>query len=284
MLLLHGFPQNHRMWAEVACSLAESYTVVCTDLRGYGDSRADNGPQHDSFARSGATDCGTTTDSTTTPPHAASSFRTMAADQVEVMAALGHRTFAVIGHDRGARTAYRLALDHSDAVSRLGLLDILPTDVVYDTADAALAMAYYHWFFLIQPEPLPEKLIGGDPVLFLRSFLGSYGGTSDAFPAEAIADYERCIRRPETIHAMCEDYRAAATIDLVHDRAEAGRVLDVPALILWGEHGVVGRGDPLTVWGGRLAEVSGRSLDAGHFLVEQQPEEVLDELRAFLAG
>lgn len=208
----------------------------------------------------------------------------MAADQVEVMAALGHRSFTVIGHDRGARTAYRMALDHSDAVARLGLLDILPTDVVYDTADAALATAYYHWFFLIQPEPLPEKLIGGDPVLFLRSFLGSYGGASDAFPAEAMADYERCIRRPETIHAMCEDYRAAATIDLAHDRAEAGRVLDVPALILWGEHGVVGRGDPLTVWGGRLADVSGRSLDAGHFLVEQRPDEVLDELRAFLAG
>jgi haloacetate dehalogenase len=264
VLLLHGFPESSAMWHAVAPELAAEHTVVVPDLRGYGESsRPPSGPDHAGY-----------------------SFRAMAADQVAVMRALGHERFAVVGHDRGARVTHRMALDHPGRVERAAVLDILPTLHVYENVDRALATAYYHWFFFIQPEPLPENLIAGDPLGYLRMLLGSWGGGTDAFAPEALAAYERAFADPEVRHAMLEDYRAGASIDLEHDRADLDRRVEVPLLVVWGTRGVVGNRpvDPVEVWRERASDVRGIGIDAGHFLVEEQPGPTLAALREFLSA
>lgn len=263
VLLLHGYPQTHAMWHRVAPLLAEDFTVVAADLRGYGDSSKPEGDAE----------------------HATYSKRAVASDQVEAMAALGFGSFAVAGHDRGARVAHRMALDHPERVTKLAVLDIVPTREVFAAVDKDLATAYYHWFFLIQPHDLPERLIGADPIYYLRRKLGGWGTDLQTFAPEALAEYERCFTDPRTIHASCEDYRAAASIDLVHDEADAqnGRKVDCPLLALWGARGVVERHhDVKAVWREYAREVRGRSLECGHFLAEEKPEETARELSSFL--
>jgi haloacetate dehalogenase len=261
VLLLHGAPQTHAMWHGVAPALAEVHTVVAADLRGYGDSSKPPGGGD----------------------HAQYSFRAMAGDQVEVMSALGFDRFALVGHDRGARVAHRLVRDHPAAVERVALLDILPTEYVYGHVDRTLATLYYPWFLLIQPEPLPERLLEPSAIAFLHSSLGSFGSAGSAYAPEALAEYERCFADPAAIHALCEDYRAAASIDLEHDAADRDRRIECPLLLLWGAQGVVGGlSDPLAVWSDYAADVRGEGLQAGHFLVEQRPAETLTALRDFL--
>lgn len=261
LLLLHGWPQTHAMWNVIAPQLAERFTVVAPDLRGYGDSsKPDGGPDHAAYSK-----------------------RAMAADQVAVMNALGHDTFAVVGHDRGARVAHRLLRDHPASVTRASLLDIVPTKYVYDHADQNLARAYFHWFFLIQQAPLPEMMIEPVAAAFLLGVLGFFGG-SDFYDPEAMAEYDRCFKQPETIHAMCEDYRAAASIDLAHDAEDEDAKVECPVQILWGSRGVVGQlYDPLAVWANYAADLRGKAIDAGHFLVEERPDAVLAALDDFLS-
>ncbi|MDQ3636766.1 MAG: alpha/beta hydrolase [Actinomycetota bacterium] len=261
VLLLHGFPQTYVMWHLVAPLLAGSFTVVATNLRGYGDSSKPEGGED----------------------HAGYSKRAMALDQVEVMRELGFDSFAVVGHDRGGRVAHRMALDHPERVTKLAVLDIVPTYHVFATADKNLATAYYHWFFLIQPYDLPEHLIGADPDYYLGKKLGGWGPGVEVFTPEAYAEYQRCFRDPATIHASCEDYRAAATIDLTHDEADRDRKVECPLLALWGENGVVEKlYDPLDVWREYASDVRGRALPAGHFLAEEGPEETAEALIPFL--
>lgn len=262
LLLLHGYPQTRFMWRKVAPRLAERFTVVAADLRGYGDSgRVADGENHSGYCK-----------------------RAVARDQVAVMESLGFSRFAVAGHDRGGRVAHRLALDHPHAVERLSVLDIVPTRTVFANADKALATAYYHWFFLIQPEPLPERLIGADPEFFLRSMVGKWGAQADAFDEEAMAEYIRCFSRPETIHATAEDYRAGAGIDLEHDEADIDRRLQCPVQALWGAEGVMERlFDVLACWRERAVDVRGRALPCGHFLPEEAPEETAAALLEFPA-
>jgi haloacetate dehalogenase len=264
VLLLHGFPQTHAMWHRIAPELARDHTVVAPDLRGYGDSgRPPSGADHAGY-----------------------SFRAMAADQVGLMRALGHEAFAVVGHDRGARVSHRMALDHPAAVTRVAVLDILPTLHLYTHIDQDLATAYYHWFFFIQPADLPERLISADPVGYLHTLLGGWGSGLGAFAPEALAEYERCFADADARHAMLEDYRAGASIDLEHDRADGDRRVGVPLLALWGARSVVARSpvDPLDVWRSRGGDVRGSTVDAGHFLAEERPAETLAVLRDFLSG
>lgn len=262
LLLLHGHPQTHVMWHLVAPTLAEDFTVVCADLRGYGDSSRPP----------------TTTD------HEPYSKRAMARDQVAVMRQLGFERFAVAGHDRGARVAYRMALDHPDRVTRVAVLDIIPTGEHFRRADAAFALGYWHWFFLAQPADLPERLIGADPDYFYvsRRSLGA-----EVFTPDALAEYARCWRDPSTIHAMCEDYRAGATYDYALDEQDrvAGRRIDCPILALWGARNYLDRWyDVLAVWRDWAADVSGRAIDCGHYLAEEAPDETLTELRRFFTA
>lgn len=261
VLLLHGFPQTHVMWHGIAPDLARDHTLVIPDLRGYGDSgRPPSGADHAGY-----------------------SFRAMAADQVGLMCALGHEEFAVVGHDRGARVTHRMALDHPAAVTRAAVLDILPTLHLYTHLDQDLATAYYHWFFFIQPADLPERLIAADPTGYLHSLLGGWGSGLGIYAEEALAEYERCFADPDARHTMLEDYRAGASIDLEHDRADLDRRVAVPLLALWGSRSVVGRSpvDPLDVWRERGDDVRGATVDAGHFLVEERPEATLAALRTF---
>ncbi|MDQ3892774.1 MAG: alpha/beta hydrolase [Actinomycetota bacterium] len=261
VLLLHGYPQTLVMWHLTAPRLAESFSVVATDLRGYGDSSKPEGGAN----------------------HAAYSKRSMAADQVEVMEALGFGSFAAVGHDRGGRVAHRMALDYPERVTKLAVLDIVPTHYVFATADKELATAYYHWFFLIQPYDLPERLIGADPDYFLGKKLGGWGTGIEMFVPEAYTEYERCFSDPKTIHASCEDYRAAATIDLEHDEADRDQRVECPLLALWGEKGVVERlYEVLEVWSEYAGNVRGRTLPCGHYLAEERPEEMVGELVSFL--
>lgn len=262
LLLLHGYPETHVMWHKIAPALAEGHTVVCPDLRGYGDSSKPAGGED----------------------HAAYAKRAMAADQVEVMRQLGFSRFQAAGHDRGARVLHRMCLDHPEAVERVALLDIIPTATAFARLDKRLATYYYHWFFLIQPDGLPERMIGRDPDFFLDRLLRSWGSGESAFAPEAVAEYRRCFRDPATIHATCEDYRAGASIDLEHDAADSDQKVRCPLLVLWGKHGVVGRlYDPLTIWRDKAIHVEGEALPCGHFLPEEAPQATLASLQAFLA-
>jgi haloacetate dehalogenase len=260
LLLLHGYPQTHVMWHRLAPALAREFTVVCPDLRGYGDS---DKPASDAF-------------------HTPYCKRAMANDQLGLMSALGFERFAVAGHDRGGRVAHRLALDHPDRVERLAVLDIVPTLEIFRTTDQRLATAYYHWFFLIQPDGLPEKMIGADPEWYLREKLRRWAAPGARFDDKAMAEYVRWFSDPETIHAACEDYRAAAGIDLEHDEADIDRRIECPLRVLWGEEGFVHRRyDVLGVWRERATDVRGRALPCGHFLPEECPDEVVEELLGF---
>ena len=263
LLLLHGYPQTHAMWHRIAPRLAERYTVVCSDLRGYGDSSKPDGGEG----------------------HVAYSKREMAKDQVEAMQALGFARFKLVGHDRGGRVAHRLCLDHPQAVERVAVLDISPTRLMYASSDMGFATAYYHWFFLIQPFDLPERLIGSDPVYYLRRKLGGLSSGLGVFDRRALAEYERCFADPATIHATCEDYRAAASIDLEHDAADAHARVQCPLLALWGEKGVVHRFfDPIADWKSVARDVRGKALASGHYLAEEVPEATLAALQAFFEG
>jgi haloacetate dehalogenase len=259
LLLLHGYPQTHAIWHRVAPRLAEHYTVVCPDLRGYGDSaKPESDASHEPYSK-----------------------RVMAQDQVELMSRLGFDRFAVVGHDRGARVARRLALDHPDVVSRLAVLDIVPTEAIYKSLDQERATTVWRYFFLIQPPDLPERLIEANADLYLDWTLGDWCGTQGALTEAAVAEYRRCFD-PATIHATCEDYRAGATIDLVHDRASADRKLSCPFLVLWSRDGIGSSYDVLEIWRAEADKVRGRALDCGHFLPEERPDEVASELLAFL--
>ena len=260
LLLLHGYPQTHVCWHKVASLLVGEFTVVVTDLRGYGDSgKPSGGDDHEGYSK-----------------------RRMAADQVRVMAALGFDRFALAGHDRGGRVAHRLALDHPHAVRKLAVLDIAPTRAMYRLTDRQFATAYYHWFFLIQPYDLPERLIGADPEHYLRTKLGGGSAGLSAFTPEAIAEYARCFGNPQVIHASCEDYRASASIDLLHDESDLGRKIGCPLLALWAGNGVVGRCfDVLALWRERAEDVRGESLPGGHYLPEELPEAVAGRLKDF---
>lgn len=261
LLLLHGFPQTHAMWYPIASVLAERFTVVAADLRGYGDSMKPEGdPEHLNYSK-----------------------RVMAQDMAAVMTALGFDSFAVVGHDRGARVARRLALDHADRVSRLALLDIVPTRTVFETVNQLVATRYYHWFFLAQPHDLPERLIGADPDYFLDYTLGSWAAEDSLFDERAVAEYRRCFADPAAIHAMCEDYRAGASIDLAHDRDDEDDRIACPLLVLWGARGLVAKAyDVMTIWRQEADDVTGEAIDAGHFPVEEAPEATLEALWPFL--
>ena len=264
LVLLHGFPQSHVMWHRVAQELREHYFLVLPDLRGYGDAPKPVGDDN----------------------HANYSKRAMAQDIVALMDALGKPQFHLCGHDRGARVAHRLALDHADRVWRLALIDIAPTLDMYEATSMAFARAYYHWFHLIQPAPLPEKMIGGDARMYLRTKLGGWGAGGLAhLEPEALEEYERCFCRAESIHAACEDYRASAGIDLEHDRASRaqGRKIACDTLVLWGEKGLIGKlFAPLALWQAQCAgRVTGQALPAGHFIPEELPGPVAGALRGF---
>jgi len=263
LLLLHGYPQNHLMWREVAPALAEDHTVVVADLRGYGDSGK---PAPDAAGE-------------------VYSKRAMARDQAGLMRQLGFESFQLVGHDRGARVAHRLTLDHPGAVTRLAVLDIVPTRHVLNHVTRAMATAYYHWFFLPTPNGIPEHMIGADPEFWIRSLIGPLLGPGASIEPAVMDDYIRCFRDPATIAGSCADYRSAASTDLVHDDETfaAGRRLDCPVLVLWGAQAFVGRGyEPLAVWRQYAADVRGHPLPTGHFLPEEAPGLVITALRDFL--
>ncbi|MFM7346485.1 MAG: alpha/beta fold hydrolase [Tagaea sp.] len=266
LLLLHGHPQTHVTWHKIARVLVEAgYRVVLPDLRGYGDSSKPPGGER----------------------HVAYSKREMAKDMVALMAQLGHRRFSVVGHDRGGRVAHRMALDHPDIVAKIAVLDIAPTATMYRLTDMEFAKRYFWWFFLIQPAPLPEKLIGADPEFFLRTHLAGQMKVPGAADPRIVSEYLRCYRNPDTIHAICEDYRAAATIDLEHDAESerAGKKVEAPLLALWGAMGTVGAlYDVLATWRAVANDVQGRALSCGHTLQEELPEETVAALTAFLAN
>ena len=267
LLLLHGFPQTSACWEPVARLLKDRFALVVPDLRGYG--RSAKPPD--------------------APDHAQASKRAMAADLVALMQALGHPRFDLAGHDRGGRVAHRLALDHPGALRRLCVLDVAPTLDMYAATSFDFARAYYHWFHLIQPAPLPERMIQADARHYLHTKLGGWGGQGVGFIAPAaLAEYERCFCTPEAIHAACEDYRASAGVDLEHDRASraAGEKVACELLVLWGERGVVHRlFDPLALWTAQCsATVTGRTLPTGHFLPEEAPEATAAALADFFGG
>jgi haloacetate dehalogenase len=258
LLLLHGNPETHVMWHLVAPRLARDFTVVATDLRGYGDSgKPATAPDHEPYSK-----------------------RAMARDQVAVMRQLGFERFSLAGHDRGGRVAYRLALDHPERVEKVAVLDIIPTGEAFRRTDFAFAMGYWHWFFLAQPFDLPERIIGADPETY-------FGRRNDrVFAPEARAEYLRCFKNPAVVHASCEDYRAGATYDFQLDEADRGaRKIASPLLALWGTKGALQNWyDVLAVWRDWADDVRGRALDCGHFLPEEAPDETYQELHAFFAG
>jgi haloacetate dehalogenase len=263
VLLLHGYPQTHVMWHHVAPALAEHHTVVLTDLRGYGDSgKPAGGARHEGYAK-----------------------RTMARDQMIVMRDLGFDEFAVAGHDRGGRVAHRMALDYPRAITKIAVLDIVPTRHAFHHANREFGLGYWHWFFLAQPEPLPEQLLGADPEGWIRGRLSMLRRGGHPFDREALDEYVRCFRDPAAIHASCEDYRAAATIDLNDDDASAarGEKVTAPLLALWGEHGFVGRHyrDVLAIWQQYAVKVDGCPLPCGHYLPEEVPAETTTALQDF---
>lgn len=259
VLLLHGYPQTHIIWRKIAPQLSQNFTVVAPDLRGYGDSsRPADGENHSGYSK-----------------------RAMAQDQLEVMEQLGFRRYTVIGHDRGGRVAHRMALDHRDSVQRLIVLDIVPTYKLYTSVTREFATYYFHWFFLIQSAPMPESLIGNSLEAWLT---WAFGGTPPTWMENAAyQEYLRCLRKPETLHALCEDYRAAASVDLEHDAADLHRKLDCPVLVLWGSKGAMHPlYDVLQTWRERATDVRGKVLDSGHFLPEEASGALFAELLAFL--
>jgi len=260
LLLLHGYPQTHVMWHKIAPQLADRFTVVASDLRGYGDSsHPPDGENHFGYSK-----------------------RATAADQAKVMAALGFERFRLIGHDRGGRVAHRLALDHPQAVERLSVLDIVPTRTLFKATDQFLATAYYHWFFLIQAEPYPETLIGYDPEFYLDFLTRRWAGAGEAFTNEAFGEYLRCFSKPEVIHASCEDYRAAASIDLEHDEVDLDHKIVCPVQALWGAKAVMQKTfDVVAEWRKRANQVEGEAIACCHFLPEEAPQETLAALLAF---
>lgn len=263
LLLLHGHPQTHAIWHKVAPTLAQRFTVVACDLRGYGDSSKP----------AGAAD------------HGNYSKRTMARDALRVMQSLGFERFRVLAHDRGARVAHRLGMDHAAAVERMVLLDIAPTLAMYEQTTEAFARAYWHWFFLIQPAPLPERLIEANPSRYIRDLMGGRSAGLSPFDPRALREYERCAALPGAAHGVCEDYRAAAGIDLEHDRTdrEAGKRLTMPLLVLWGEQGVVHRCfQPLQEWQRVALDVDGGPLPCGHYIAEEAPDALLARALPFL--
>jgi len=263
LLLLHGHPQTRAIWHQVAPRLAEHHTLVMPDLRGYGDSSKPAGTEPLIYSK-----------------------RTMARDQVALMARLGFDRFDVMAHDRGARVAHRLAMDHPAAVRRLVLLDVAPTLAMYEQTGEAFARAYWHWFFLIQPAPLPERLIEADPGAYVLEVMGRRSAGLAPFDPRALAEYQRGVAQPGAAHGLCEDYRASAGIDLKHDGEDrdAGRQLSMPLLVLWGEHGVVHRCfQPLAEWRRVAAHVEGHPLPCGHYIAEEAPEVLLERVTPFFA-
>jgi haloacetate dehalogenase len=269
LLLLHGFPETHLMWRGVAPLLARRFTVVCADLRGYG--------------RSGCP--------VSTSDHAPYAKRAMARDMVTVMERLGFPRFAVAGHDRGGRVAYRMALDHPDRVDRLAVLDIVPTDAAWDRADAKFALGYWPWSLLAQPEPLPERILAAAPEAVVDDALGGWGSPAAVFPPKVRAAYVEALRDPAHAHAICEEYRAAATIDREHDKADraAGRRIACPLLALWSAEGAlatwyVEESGPIGLWQAWSDEVEGHPLDAGHFFPEEAPAQTAAALAHFFGN
>src|SRR5262245_12785542 len=260
VLLLHGYPQTHVCWQRVAPILAEQFTVVCADLRGFGDSGK---PPSD-------------------PEHLAYSKRTLARDQVEVMQSLGFGEFAVVGHDRGARVAHRMALDYAEKIAKLVLLDIIPIWTAFTNVNKEMATAAFNWFFSIQPDGLPERLIGAEPAFYLQWLLDHWCGTKGALAAEAVVEYQRCFDAA-TIQATCEEFRAAATIDLLHDGADQERKIACPTLLLWSASSMWATYDMLEIWRARAADVQGVALECGHFLPEEDAERTAAELMRFLS-
>ena len=264
LLMLHGHPQTHSMWHRVAPTLSTHFSLVMADLRGYGDSSRPLGG----------------------PPHTEYSKRTMALDMVRLMEALGFAEFSVLALDRGARVAHRLALDHPARVQRMTLLDIAPTLPMYEETTEAFARAYWHWFFLIQPAPTPERLIENDPEAYVREVMGRRDAGLAPFDPRALQEYIRCLSQPGSAHGLCEDYRASATIDLEHDRASraARDRVRCPLQVLWGQRGTVHRCfDPLALWRRAAHSVCGEPLDCGHYIAEEAPEVLLDRALPFLA-
>lgn len=263
LLLVHGHPQTSVIWHRVVPTLARHFTLVIADLRGYGDSSKPQGrADHGNYSK-----------------------RTMARDLLRLMAQLGHARFSVLAHDRGARVAHRLAMDHADAVQRLVLLDIAPTLAMYEQTSEEFARAYWHWFFLIQPAPLPERLIEADAAAYVRDVMGRRSAGLAPFDARALNEYMRCLALPGAAHGICEDYRAAAEIDLLHEREDrdAGRRLAMPLLVLWGEQGVVHRCfKPLQEWQKLADDVRGHPLPCGHYIAEEAPQALLDAALPFL--
>ncbi len=260
LLLLQGYPQTHLEWHRLAPMLAQHFTVVATDLRGYGDSsKPADGENHEGYSK-----------------------RSMAKDQVAVMQQLGFDRFLVVGHDRGGRVAHRMALDYPDQVTRLAVLDIVPTYKLYQEVTKEFASMYFHWFFFIQPAPIPEALLAGRGDFFLKTWAFN-GMVPGVITEETFAEYLRCFEDPATLHAMCEDYRAGATIDLEHDKADLDRKVECPLLVLWGAQGAMERlYDVTATWRERATQVQGKSLPGGHWLPEQLPNEVYAELMPFL--
>ena len=262
LLLLHGYPQTHAMWHKVAPVLARRFNVVAADLRGYGaSSKPASRPDHSSYSK-----------------------RAMAADMAALMTALGHERFFVAGHDRGGRVAHRLALDHGHRVRRLAVLDIAPTREMYRGTTDGFARAYWHWFFLIQPAPFPERMIGADPDAFWLKKCGSGSAVLTPFTDEALAAYLAAFRDTETIRASCEDYRAAASIDIAHDDADGDARLARPLLALWAATGAIAAHfDCLSLWRRRASDVRGLARPGGHYLAEELPDRVAADLMAFFS-
>jgi haloacetate dehalogenase len=267
LLLLHGIPETHVLWRKVAPALAQNFTLVMADLRGYGDSSKPlGGADHFSYSK-----------------------RAMAQDQVEVMEHLGFREFSVVGHDRGGRVAHRMALDHASRLTKLVILDIVPTYKCYQTVTKEFATIFFHWFMLVQPPPFPETMLGNSAEHFLKTILFRLGGEEPGHDIPewvgraAYNDYLRCFRDPAAIRALCEDYRAAASIDLAHDAADLNKKIECPLLVLWSEKGPFHRMfDVLETWRERADDVRGKALAAGHFLPEQIPDQLVNELKMFL--
>ncbi len=262
ILLLHGYPQTHVMWHKIAPQLAENFTVIIPDLRGYGDSDKPAGiANHYNYSK-----------------------RVLAQDQIEVMTQLGYEEFYLVGHDRGGRVAHRLTLDYPNKVKKLALLDIAPTYQMYTETDQEFATAYYHWFFLIQPFPFPETLINHNSDFFLIHCLQSWSKNKSPFSSEAMEEYLRCFRDPQTVHGTCEDYRASATIDLEHDRKDMDKKIECPLLILWGNKGVIEKKyDVIESWKKRAINVQGQALNCGHFLPEESPEKTYQYIHDFFS-